>query len=163
MTKAKLCVGGIYPAVVTELLSYGVAITVDGLNGVVKLPEVCWFQFGLQNRLDQEIQLGETRLIKVLAIVEDYVYASFRQATPELNPWAPQRMLHAGELTRGEVVSVTDYGYWLKLENDALGLLLAAHAVAPLKLNDFVQVVVIDIDVARQHIIVEQHLPWIGP
>jgi len=112
--------GGITTGVVKNLTEYGAFVDLGGLDGLLHITDMSWGRLTHPRDL---VNVGDQIQVKVLKFDKDKqrVSLGFKQLTPD--PWldATQRY-PVGAHVSGRVISVTDYGAFVELEQGIEGL-----------------------------------------
>ncbi len=152
-TLAKLREGLIIDGVVKNITDYGAFIDLRGIDGLLHITDMSW---GRINHPSELMSIGQQTKVKVLKFdrENERVSLGLKQITPD--PWqhAPERYPVGNQIT-GRVVSLTDYGAFVELEQGVEGLVHISemswtkrikHPSALLKVGDEVNCIVLDID-----------------
>ena len=112
--------GGITTGVVKNLTEYGAFVDLGGLDGLLHITDMSWGRLTHPRDL---VNVGDQIQVKVLKFDKEKqrVSLGFKQLTPD--PWldATQRY-PVGAHVSGRVISVTDYGAFVELEQGIEGL-----------------------------------------
>ncbi len=112
--------GSILTGVVKNLTDYGAFVDMGGLDGLLHITDMSWGRLTHPRDL---VNVGDEIQVKVLKFDKDKqrVSLGFKQLTPD--PWldAVERY-PVGARVRGRVLSVTDYGAFVELEQGIEGL-----------------------------------------
>jgi small subunit ribosomal protein S1 len=112
--------GGITTGVVKNLTEYGAFVDLGGLDGLLHITDMSWGRLTHPRDL---VNVGDQIQVKVLKFDKERqrVSLGFKQLTPD--PWldATQRY-PVGAHVSGHVISVTDYGAFVELEQGIEGL-----------------------------------------
>ena len=112
--------GSILTGVVKNLTDYGAFVDLGGIDGLLHITDMSWGRLTHPRDL---VQVGDEIQVKVLKFDKDKqrVSLGFKQLTPD--PWldAVERY-PVGARVRGRVLSVTDYGAFVELEQGIEGL-----------------------------------------
>lgn len=115
-----LAEGGITTGVVKNLTEYGAFVDLGGLDGLLHITDMSWGRLTHPRDL---VNVGDQIQVKVLKFDKEKqrVSLGFKQLTPD--PWldATQRY-PVGAHVSGHVISVTDYGAFVELEQGIEGL-----------------------------------------
>ncbi len=113
-------VGQIVDGVVRKILNFGAFIDVGGVDGLVHISEISWGKLQNPKKL---LAVGSTIKVKVLSFnkEEEKISLSIKQTQP--NPWEIfEEKYTIGEVYEGEVVNLTEFGAFVKLEDGLEGL-----------------------------------------
>jgi small subunit ribosomal protein S1 len=120
VTLANLEEGAVFTGVVKNLTDYGAFVDMGGLDGLLHITDMSWGRLTHPRDL---VNVGDEIQVKVLKFDKDKqrVSLGFKQLTPD--PWldAVERY-PVGAQVRGRVLSVTDYGAFVELEQGIEGL-----------------------------------------
>ena len=120
VTLANLEEGAIFTGVVKNLTDYGAFVDMGGLDGLLHITDMSWGRLTHPRDL---VNVGDEIQVKVLKFDKEKqrVSLGFKQLTPD--PWldAVERY-PIGAHVRGRVLSVTDYGAFVELEQGIEGL-----------------------------------------
>ncbi len=156
---ASLSVGQVLEGPVVSLTTYGAFVDLGGIDGLVHLDELSWARVAHPSAV---VSVGETVRVKVLAIDQEKqrIALSIKQLLAD--PWSTvaERYPVGTTLTR-KVVSLTDYGAFVRLEDGVEGLVHVtelswvqrnAHPKTLVKTGDELAVVVIAVDPQERRI-----------
>src|SRR6201996_812258 len=112
--------GSVFTGVVKNLTDYGAFVDMGGLDGLLHITDMSWGRLTHPRDL---VNVGDEIQVKVLKFDKDKqrVSLGFKQLTPD--PWldAVERY-PIGAQVRGRILSVTDYGAFVELEQGIEGL-----------------------------------------
>ncbi len=112
--------GGVLTGVVKNLTEYGAFVDLGGIDGLLHITDMSWGRLTHPRDL---VNVGDQIQVKVLKFDKDKqrVSLGFKQLTPD--PWldAAQRY-PVGAHVHGRIISVTDYGAFVELEQGIEGL-----------------------------------------
>jgi len=120
VTLATLEEGSILTGVVKNLTDYGAFVDMGGLDGLLHITDMSWGRLTHPRDL---VNVGDEIQVKVLKFDKDKqrVSLGFKQLTPD--PWLDATERYPiGAQVRGRVLSVTDYGAFVELEQGIEGL-----------------------------------------
>ncbi len=106
---------------VKNITEYGAFIDLGGIDGLLHITDMSWGR--IQNPTEV-LKVGENIQVKVLKFDRDKerVSLGFKQLIPD--PWATTfERFPSGSRVKGKVVSVTDYGAFVELEDGIEGLI----------------------------------------
>ncbi len=112
--------GAILTGVVKNLTDYGAFVDLGGLDGLLHITDMSWGRLTHPRDL---VQVGDDIQVKVLKFDKDKqrVSLGFKQLTPD--PWLDATERYPiGAQVKGRVLSVTDYGAFVELEQGIEGL-----------------------------------------
>ena len=112
--------GAILTGAVKNLTDYGAFVDLGGIDGLLHVTDMSWGRLTHPHDL---VQVGDQIQVKVLKFDRDKqrVSLGFKQLTPD--PWLDAAERYpVGAHVRGRVISVTDYGAFIELEQGIEGL-----------------------------------------
>ncbi len=153
VTLAGLEEGAVFTGVVKNLTDYGAFVDMGGLDGLLHITDMSWGRLTHPRDL---VNVGDEIQVKVLKFDKDKqrVSLGFKQLTPD--PWldAVERY-PIGAQVRGRVLSVTDYGAFVELEQGIEGLVHVSemtwskrmkHPSKMVKPGDEVEVIILQVN-----------------
>ncbi len=120
VTLATLEEGTVLTGTVKNLTDYGAFVDLGGLDGLLHITDMSWGRLTHPRDL---VNVGDEIQVKVLKFDKDKqrVSLGFKQLTPD--PWLDATERYPiGAQVRGRVLSVTDYGAFIELEQGIEGL-----------------------------------------
>jgi len=112
--------GTVLTGVVKNLTEYGAFVDLGGLDGLLHITDMSW---GRLTHPKDLVNVGDQIQVKVLKYDKDKqrVSLGFKQLTPD--PWLDaEHRYPVGAHVSGRVISVTDYGAFVELEQGIEGL-----------------------------------------
>jgi small subunit ribosomal protein S1 len=112
--------GSIVSGTVKNITDYGVFVDLGGIDGLLHITDISW---GRVNHPARIFSLGSQIKVKVLKFdrEKERVSLGYKQLLPD--PWASAAERYgAGTRVQGRVVSLTDYGAFLEIEEGIEGL-----------------------------------------
>src|SRR5271169_2503078 len=112
--------GSILTGVVKNLTDYGAFVDLGGIDGLLHITDMSWGRLTHPRDL---VNVGDQIQVKVLKYDKDKqrVSLGFKQLTPD--PWLDaEHRYPVGAHVHGRVISVTDYGAFVELEQGIEGL-----------------------------------------
>ncbi|MGZ4786909.1 MAG: 30S ribosomal protein S1 [Terriglobales bacterium] len=112
--------GAILTGTVKNLTDYGAFVDLGGIDGLLHITDMSWGRLTHPRDL---VQVGDQIQVKVLKFDKDKqrVSLGFKQLTPD--PWLDAAERYPiGAHVKGRVISVTDYGAFIELEQGIEGL-----------------------------------------
>jgi small subunit ribosomal protein S1 len=112
--------GGVLTGVVKNLTEYGAFVDLGGIDGLLHITDMSWGRLTHPRDL---VNVGDQIQVKVLKFDKDKqrVSLGFKQLTPD--PWLDATHRYpVGAHVGGRVISVTDYGAFVELEQGIEGL-----------------------------------------
>ena len=151
--------GSILTGVVKNLTEYGAFVDMGGIDGLLHITDMSWGRLTHPRDL---VNVGDHIPVKVLKFDKEKqrVSLGFKQLTPD--PWldAAQRY-PVGAHVHGRVISVTDYGAFVELEQGIEGLVHVSemtwskrmkHPSKIVNVNDSVECVVLNVNPTERRI-----------
>jgi small subunit ribosomal protein S1 len=144
---------------VKNITDYGLFIDLGGIDGLVHITDMSWGRVGHPSEMHQ---VGDVVKVKVLSFDRnrERVSLGIKQLTPD--PWSDaEKKFPIGSAVEGRVVSLTDYGVFVEVEQGVEGLIHVSemswtrkvrHPSQLLNVGDIVRSMVLNIDVARKRI-----------
>lgn len=139
--------------IVKNITDYGAFIDLGGIDGLLHITDMSW---GRINHPSQLFEVGQEIDVKVLNYDEGRQRVSLGYKQLQLDPWEKASASYQVETkTRGTVVSLTDYGAFVELEDGIEGLIHISemswskrirHPSKVVSIGDEVDVVVLAID-----------------
>ena len=120
VTLSTLEEGSIFTGVVKNLTDYGAFVDLGGIDGLLHITDMSWGRLTHPRDL---VNVADEIQVKVLKFDKDKqrVSLGFKQLTPD--PWLDASERYPiGAHVRGRVLSVTDYGAFVELEQGIEGL-----------------------------------------
>jgi small subunit ribosomal protein S1 len=120
VTLSTLEEGSILTGTVKNLTDYGAFVDMGGLDGLLHITDMSWGRLTHPRDL---VNVGDEIQVKVLKFDKDKqrVSLGFKQLTPD--PWLDATERYPiGAQVRGRILSVTDYGAFVELEQGIEGL-----------------------------------------
>jgi small subunit ribosomal protein S1 len=112
--------GGVLTGVVKNLTEYGAFVDLGGIDGLLHITDMSWGRLTHPRDL---VNVGDQIQVKVLKFDKEKqrVSLGFKQLTPD--PWLDASHRYpVGAHVSGRVISVTDYGAFVELEQGIEGL-----------------------------------------
>ena len=152
-TLKKLKEGSILQGVVKNLTDYGAFIDLGGIDGLLHITDMSW---GRVNHPSEALNVGDE--IKVVVLKFDPASERVSLGTNQIqeDPWhRADEKYPPGTRVKGKVVSLTDYGAFIEIEQGVEGLVHISemswtkrvkHPSKLLNVGDAAEAVVLDID-----------------
>ncbi|MFI3279478.1 MAG: 30S ribosomal protein S1 [Rikenellaceae bacterium] len=145
--------GNIYEGIVKNITSYGVFVDLGGVDGLIHITDLSW---GRVNHPEEIVSLDQK--IKVVIINFDEtrkrIALGLKQLTP--HPWeALNSELKVGDIVKGRVVVMADYGAFVEISTGVEGLIHVSEmswsqhlrsAQEFMKVGDEVEAVILTLD-----------------
>src|SRR6202142_2765487 len=151
--------GAILTGVVKNLTDYGAFVDLGGIDGLLHITDMSWGRLTHPRDL---VNVGDQIQVKVLKYDKDKqrVSLGFKQLTPD--PWLDaEHRYPVGAHVHGRVISVTDYGAFVELEQGIEGLVHVSemtwskrmkHPSKLVNVNDEVDWVVLSVNPTERRI-----------
>jgi len=151
--------GAVLHGVVKNITDYGLFIDLGGIDGLVHITDMSW---GRVSHPSEMHQLGDEIDVKVLNFDKERerVSLGIKQLTPD--PWTQvEERYPVGTKLTGRLVSLTDYGAFVEVEQGVEGLIHVSemswtrkirHPSQLLNVGDMVECIVLNMDVGRKRI-----------
>ncbi|MBO0910209.1 MAG: 30S ribosomal protein S1 [Acidobacteria bacterium] len=151
--------GAVLTGVVKNLTEYGAFVDLGGIDGLLHITDMSWGRLTHPRDL---VNVGDQIQVKVLKFDPDKqrVSLGFKQLTPD--PWLDAEQRYpVGAHVNGRVISVTDYGAFVELEQGIEGLVhvsemtwskRAKHPSKMVSVNDQVECVVLSVNPTERRI-----------
>ncbi|BCR05420.1 30S ribosomal protein S1 [Desulfuromonas versatilis] len=151
--------GQVVEGQVKNLTDYGAFIDLGGIDGLLHITDMSW---GRVNHPSDIISVGDKIKVKVLKFdrEKERVSLGLKQIAPD--PWLEvEKKFPVGEKVTGKVVSLTDYGAFVELEEGVEGLIHVSemswtkrikHPNKILNIGDEVESVVLALDIPNRRI-----------
>jgi small subunit ribosomal protein S1 len=151
--------GLVVEGIVKNITEYGAFVDLGGIDGLLHITDMSWGRIGHPSEM---LKVGDKLNVKVLKYnpETERVSLGLKQTMPD--PWAEAHSSYPiGLKVRGKVVSVTDYGAFVELEQGIEGLIHVSemswtkrvkHPAKMLEPGEEVECVVLDVDTQAQRI-----------
>lgn len=145
--------------VVKNLTEYGAFIDLGGIDGLLHITDMSWGRIGHPSEV---VQVGQTIEVKVLKFDPESgrISLGLKQLKPD--PWQDLPAHYpVGARVRGKVVSLTDYGAFVELEEGIEGLIHVSemswtkkikNPAKVLQVGDTVEAVISDVNVDQRRL-----------
>ena len=152
-------VGTVLRGTVKNITDYGLFIDLGGIDGLVHITDMSWGRVGHPSEMHKA---GDDIEVKVLNFDKERerVSLGIKQLVPD--PWSQvEERYPIGERITGRVVSLTDYGAFIEVEQGVEGLIHVSemswtrkvrHPSQLLSIGDMVEAIVLNMDTARKRI-----------
>ena len=112
--------GAILEGIVKNLTEYGAFIDLGGVDGLLHVTDISWKRI---NHPAEVLSLGQTVKVQVIKFNEDTQRISLGMKQLENDPWqAVADKYKVGDIYKGKVTNITDYGAFIELEDGIEGL-----------------------------------------
>ncbi len=152
-TLEKLREGLVLTGVVKNITDYGAFVDLGGIDGLLHITDMSWGRVGHPTEL---LSVGDQAQVVVLKFdrERERVSLGHKQITPD--PWEDVDVKYpAGSRLKGRVVSITDYGAFVELEQGVEGLVHISdmswtkrvrHPSKVVAIGDVIDIAVLNVD-----------------
>ena len=151
--------GAVLEGIVKNITDYGAFIDLGGVDGLLHITDMSWGRVGHPSEL---LSIGDEINVKVLRYDQERERVSLGLKQTKADPWsAAAGKYPVGTRLEGRVVSLTDYGAFVELEQGIEGLIHISemswvkkirHPSQILSVQDTIEAVVLNLDVENQRI-----------
>jgi len=151
--------GAVLTGMVKNITDYGLFIDLGGIDGLVHITDMSWGRVGHPSEL---YQIGDEITVKILSFDRERERVSLGVKQLASDPWSDaEEKYPVGMKVRGRIVSLTDYGAFVEVEEGVEGLIHVSemswtrkvrHPSQIVSVGDEVDAVVLNLDVARKRI-----------
>ncbi len=151
--------GAILKGVVKNITDYGVFIDLGGIDGLLHISDISW---GRVRHPSDVFTLGQEVEVIVLHFDRETekVTLGYKQRRPD--PWlSVEDRYSPGKIVSGKVVSLTDYGAFIELEEGVEGLIHISemdwsrrpkHPSNYMEIGDYIDAKILNIDIQNRRI-----------
>lgn len=112
--------GAILDGVVKNITDYGAFVDLGGVDGLLHVTDISWKRI---NHPAEVLTVGQNIKVQVIRFNEDTQRISLGMKQLENDPWqAVAEKYKVGEVYKGKVTNITDYGAFIELEDGIEGL-----------------------------------------
>ena len=158
-TLSKLKDNAILKGAVKNITDYGAFVDLGGIDGLLHITDMSW---GRINHPSQMFEVGQEIEVKVLSYDESRQRVSLGYKQLQADPWVSvAERYQVNSRTKGVVVSLTDYGAFVELEQGVEGLIHISemswskrikHPSKVVQIGDEVEVIVLAMDIENRRI-----------
>jgi len=151
--------GQVVMGVVKNITDFGVFVDIGGIDGLIHITDLSW---GRINHPSNVVSIGNEIKVKILSFDKDKIRVSLGLKQMEPHPWANiDEKYKVGDVVKGKIVSVLDYGAFLEIERGVEGLIHISeiswthrikHPSEVFKLSDEVETMILSIDKDNERI-----------
>ena len=151
--------GAVMKGTVKNITEYGAFVDLGGIDGLLHITDMSW---GRVNHPSEMVQVGDEIEVKVLKFNSETERVSLGLKQISEDPWIhAENNYHVGDRVSGTVVSLTDYGAFVELEEGIEGLIHISemswtrrvkHPSKMVAIGDNVETIVLDIDSKNKRI-----------
>lgn len=149
---SKLEVGQVIEGTIKSIVDFGIFVDIGGFEGLVHRSEISWKDIPVP---PNTYKVGDKVTVKILGVdrSKERISLSIKQLRPD--PWIGLKQRYpTGTKTKGTVVSLTDFGAFVRIEEDVEGLVHISelswgypeHPKEVVKVGQQVDVVVLDVN-----------------
>ncbi len=152
-TLTNLADGKVVDGVVKNITDYGVFVDLGGIDGLLHITDMSWGRVGHPSEM---FHVGDRIKVVVLSFDRDNERVSLGLKQLVADPWTnAQEKYPVGTQVKGKVVSLTDYGAFVEIEEGVEGLIHVSemswtkkirHPSKILSVGDMVEAVVLSIN-----------------
>ena len=152
-TIGKIKEGAVIEGMVKNITDYGVFVDLGGIDGLLHISDISW---GRISHPSEFFAIGDKIDVVILKYDEtsERITLGYKQKQPD--PWANVHEKYpVGQMIKGKVVSITDYGAFIELEDGLEGLVHISeidwspkpkHPSKYLSIGETVEAVVLKVD-----------------
>lgn len=154
-----LAEGVVMEGVVKNVTDYGAFIDLGGIDGLLHITDISW---GRINHPSEKLSIGQTVPVVVLKYDPEKERVSLGMKQLKADPWVSvHERFPVGGRIKGKVMSLTDYGAFVELEEGIEGLIHVSemswtkkvrNPSKMLNVGDMVEAVILGIDQEQQRI-----------
>ena len=158
-TLEKLEVGMTMKGIVKNITEYGCFVDLGGIDGLLHITDMSW---GRVNHPSEMFEVGDEVEVMILKFDPRTERVSLGLKQVSEDPWVSvSDKYHVGDRVKGKVVSLTDYGAFVELEDGIEGLIHVSemswtkrvkHPSKVVSIGDIVETVILDIDIENKRI-----------
>src|SRR5690554_1618695 len=150
--------GQVLQGTIKNLTEYGAFVDLGGIDGLLHITDMSW---GRVNHPSEVFNVGDEVTVKVLKYNSETERVSLGLKQTQEDPWNMASAQYTpGTKVKGKVVSLTDYGAFVELEQGVEGLIHVSemtwtkpkHPSKILELGQEVETVVLDVDAQNKRI-----------
>ena len=156
---SNLSEGQILNGIVKNLTEYGAFVDLGGVDGLLHVTDIAWRRI---NHPSEVLSVGETVEVQVIRFNSDTQRISLGMKQLQEDPWeAAKANFTVGNIVKGRVTNITDYGAFIELADGVEGLVHVSEIswtkknVHPGKIvstSQEVDVMVLDVDMEKRRI-----------
>jgi len=163
--------GQVLQGVVKNITDYGAFIDLGGVDGLLHVTDISWKRV---NHPSEVLKIGETVDVQIIRFNEENKRISLGMKQLESDPWDNiAEKFSVGDVVKGIVNNITDYGAFVELESGIEGLVHVSemswtqkniHPGKIVSTSEEVEVMVLEIDQEKRRISLglkqTQENPW---
>ncbi|MFH1830986.1 MAG: 30S ribosomal protein S1 [Pseudomonadota bacterium] len=158
-TVANLAEGQVFDGIVKNVTEYGVFVDLGGIDGLLHVTDMTWGRIGHPSEM---FSVGDEIRVAVLKFDPDSQKVSLGLKQLQQDPWVNvEKTYPVGSRITGKIVSLTDYGAFVALEDGVEGLIHISemswtkkikHPSKLLSVGEQVDAIVLDVDTPAKRI-----------
>jgi small subunit ribosomal protein S1 len=158
-TLAKIQVGALMKGIVKNITEYGAFIDLGGVDGLLHITDMSWGRISHPSEL---LMVGDEIEVMILKFDVETKKVSLGLKQKTADPWKDiVEKYPAGCKIKGKVVSLTDYGAFVELEEGVEGLIHVSemswtrkikHPSKVVAVGDIVEAVVLDVNTEKKRL-----------
>ncbi|MCA9522268.1 MAG: 30S ribosomal protein S1 [Myxococcales bacterium] len=151
--------GAVISGIIKNITEYGCFVDLGGIDGLLHITDMSW---GRINHPSEMFEIGDEVKVKILKYDQDNERVSLGLKQISQDPWENVAERYAiNQRVNGKVVSLTDYGAFVELEQGVEGLIHISemswtrrvkHPSKVVALGDIVDAVILDIEPENKRI-----------
>jgi len=150
--------GQIVTGTIKNITEYGAFVDLGGIDGLLHITDMSW---GRVNHPSEMFTVGDEVTVKVLKYNPETERVSLGLKQMQEDPWnTAAEIFKPGTRVKGKVVSLTDYGAFVELQQGVEGLIHVSemtwtkpkHPSKILEIGEEIETIVLDIDVQNKRI-----------
>lgn len=163
--------GDILDGVVKNITNYGVFIDLGAIDGLLHVTDIAWERISHPSEV---LTVGQSVKVKVIKYNQEDKRLSLGMKQLTENPWKLIKEKYAiGSVFKGQIINITSYGAFVKLENGVEGLLHVSEICwtkdshkkhKEMTVGTEVEVSIIEVDIEKHRIALSmkqmQKNPW---
>jgi small subunit ribosomal protein S1 len=156
---SNLSEGQVLNGIVKNLTEYGAFVDLGGVDGLLHVTDIAWRRI---NHPSEVLSVGETVEVQVIRFNSETQRISLGMKQLQEDPWeAAKANFTGGNIVKGRVTNITDYGAFIELADGVEGLVHVSEMswtkknVHPGKIvstSQEVDVMVLDVDMEKRRI-----------
>jgi small subunit ribosomal protein S1 len=156
---SNLSEGQVLSGIVKNLTEYGAFVDLGGVDGLLHVTDIAWRRI---NHPSEVLSVGETVEVQVIRFNAETQRISLGMKQLQEDPWeAAKSNFTVGNIVKGRVTNITDYGAFIELADGVEGLVHVSEMswtkknVHPGKIvstSQEVDVMVLDVDMEKRRI-----------
>ena len=149
----------LFRSTVKNITEYGAFVDLGGIDGLLHITDMSW---GRINHPSEVLNVGDEIKVQVLKFDRESERVSLGYKQLKADPWTTATLKYpVGVRVKGKVVSLTDYGAFVELEEGVEGLIHVSemswtrhvrHPSKVVNIGDIIEAVVLKVDKANEKI-----------